>query len=791
MTRWEERIVNWPRINKSAKYLKKLLFTISLLLVAMVIIVSGVLFYGAEKAMVDLNLKGNQKVLSQLRFNIDYMNDNLKNVVITQYFDNRNYPLMYANQIDTFEMLSRIRNLDRFVDSSPFLQSIVMYNAIQNIYYTGGSMEMLPENDVVLAEIDRFIKQERNIPKLSLIPIRINGSLKEDVDVFSMFMYEGSGSIQKSMLMINIKPEWLFDNLNLLNTFVDNEGGTIGVIDQSGNILSPTASNLRLQPESTLQVMQQIETSNVESGQFMESIDGEEHVVTYMSTDLNEWTLVIVQPYSSLIEQINKLKIVALMIILGFILIAFICAIVISFRLYRPIQRLLGHVRPTSNSEFGNLPSNDAIVKDELDYIESAYKGVLTKLDSIKRDYDQNRSIVRSYHAKSLILESHSLSQPDYEQKISKHGLHITQGVHQLMALQIDKAAQFRESLNTKEQKLLQFAIRNIAEHILTTIFQVELIESKEDLIVLLLSSQDEVDQAEAVSLAQQIQVHVEQYYRISLTVVLGESSCDHQTLSHHYTQLHDMCLYRMISGHGSIIRPSMMKQGGSDHDLIKFDDLNKKISEAIRMNHKIQAEDYLADVFHFLQQLQPDQMMHSLLTMLTNIRQVLDEVNKNRLQAISIPWNQYIRKVTELETLTDAKRLFIRLLSEITAKQLDEQQEKYRILVETIKEMIETGYADVNLSLQTISDSLGMTNAHVSRVFRNSETLAIHDYIREVRLKNALHLLENSECTIAEITERVGYGNISNFFRHFKKKHGTTPKEYRLKRTIENNTKE
>jgi YesN/AraC family two-component response regulator len=790
--------VNRIHISRSGKYLKQLLLTIAVSLVAIVVIVSSVLYYGAEKAMVDLNLKGNQKVLSQLKFNIDYMNENLKNVLMTQYFDNRNYPLMYAEQIVPFEMLSRLRNLDRFVVSSPSLHSIVMYNAIQNKYYTGGRIEMSPENDSILAEIDRYIKENRDIPKLQLIPMRGKGRQEEgkpEVDVFSMFMYESnaSNSLQKSMLIVNIQPEWLFDNLNLLNRFIDNESGTIGIMDESGNIFYPTEASLQLQLDFKTRVMQQIRSNGGDSGQFIERDGGVRQVVTYMSTGLNEWKMIIVQPYWSLVDWINELRLMALMIIACFVLFAIVCSIIVSFRLYRPIQRLLGHIRPVPNMDKESLQDEPSNRKDELHYIECAYNGMLTSLQTVKRDYDENRLIVRSYYARTLLLESHSLSKSGFEQLIGEQRLRIAQrGVYRLFMLQIDKAALFRESFNMTEQKLLQFAVRNIAEHVLSSTMQVETIEAKVDLTVLLLSSENEkeLDEAAVVPLAKRIQEVVLSYYRLSLTIALGDANPDYRSLSESYAELQDMCLYRMISGHGSVITAGMIQQNSSDHDLKMLDDLDKKLAEAIRMNHKMQAEEHLAAAFGLLRMLPTDQMMHSLLTMLSGIRNALGEVNKNRLQVIYIGWNQYIREVTELETLADAHTLFTRLLAEIADKQSDQQQNKHLALVDTIKEMIETRYADLNLSLQTIADSLGMTAAYISRVFRKAESLAVHDYIREIRLKHSLSLLERCDSPIGDIMDRVGYGNVSNFFRHFKKQYGSTPNEYRLKRSIENNGK-
>lgn len=108
------------------------------------------------------------------------------------------------------------------------------------------------------------------------------------------------------------------------------------------------------------------------------------------------------------------------------------------------------------------------------------------------------------------------------------------------------------------------------------------------------------------------------------------------------------------------------------------------------------------------------------------------------------------------------------------------------RILIDTIKEMIEEQYVDANLNLQSIASAMKLSSAHISKQFRQQESMSISEYINEVRLRNALTLLENKDYSISRIMDMVGYSNESYFFKLFKKKFGTTPKEYRFKKVIE-----
>ena len=52
--------------------------------------------------------------------------------------------------------------------------------------------------------------------------------------------------------------------------------------------------------------------------------------------------------------------------------------------------------------------------------------------------------------------------------------------------------------------------------------------------------------------------------------------------------------------------------------------------------------------------------------------------------------------------------------------------------------------------------------------------------YLQTVRIEVAKKILENSVQTISEITQQVGYEDVSSFSKMFKRRVGLSPREYR-----------
>jgi YesN/AraC family two-component response regulator len=55
------------------------------------------------------------------------------------------------------------------------------------------------------------------------------------------------------------------------------------------------------------------------------------------------------------------------------------------------------------------------------------------------------------------------------------------------------------------------------------------------------------------------------------------------------------------------------------------------------------------------------------------------------------------------------------------------------------------------------------------------------------VRIKKAVEWIEKTKLSISSIIEKVGFDNLSYFYKLFKKKYGVTPKEYQIDISLKN----
>lgn len=75
-----------------------------------------------------------------------------------------------------------------------------------------------------------------------------------------------------------------------------------------------------------------------------------------------------------------------------------------------------------------------------------------------------------------------------------------------------------------------------------------------------------------------------------------------------------------------------------------------------------------------------------------------------------------------------------------------------------------------------------GRSHEHVCRTCKSVTGLTPSEYVNQIRIEYAAHLLRSDEVSIDEVIASCGFDNNSYFYRLFKRQYGVTPRQYRLR---------
>ena len=84
--------------------------------------------------------------------------------------------------------------------------------------------------------------------------------------------------------------------------------------------------------------------------------------------------------------------------------------------------------------------------------------------------------------------------------------------------------------------------------------------------------------------------------------------------------------------------------------------------------------------------------------------------------------------------------------------------------------------------SVKAMAQGMNMSPEHFSRVFHKVTGQSPRDFLLHTRLMRARHLLAETDLSIADIAEQLGYADLFFFSRQFKQKVGIPPSVYRIK---------
>jgi len=85
-----------------------------------------------------------------------------------------------------------------------------------------------------------------------------------------------------------------------------------------------------------------------------------------------------------------------------------------------------------------------------------------------------------------------------------------------------------------------------------------------------------------------------------------------------------------------------------------------------------------------------------------------------------------------------------------------------------------------LNMSLSQMCSYLNLSKTHLERLVKEEFGCGAVKYYSKLKLMRACFLLQNSDLSIREISEQLGFYDESHFTKFFRRQNGATPREYR-----------
>ncbi|WP_248924429.1 AraC family transcriptional regulator [Paenibacillus hamazuiensis] len=744
-----------------SRALTKMILYMTLTMLLMVTLLSKILYDKFEQIGLKNAYEVNQKLLAQLAYNLDYMNETVRSISITQYFTPGNTLLMQAKDMDTFDKIKSVNAFHNIIVNNPLLHSAILYNHRTGDYHFIDSAED--------RELMARFKENGDLPILKPIPRILNQE-----PVFTYFMYEkGDKDIfDNGALVLNVKMDWL---RNELNKFINDDTNYM-IVNNQGQVIIDAKN--KFQPFETVrwQDFQGLNEARQSDSHMFAYTNNERRLVSFLDIPGTEWAFISDTPSDSVFHFILEVKRQTMLCAVLGMFFAVLVSVALSRIFYSPMGNLVKKVKSVAG-EMGDA-------KDEADYIEKAFRISIDRYTAYKTS---TQDLMKENAIKSLLMDSHSASAAGIESLRELSDFFRPGRFYFLVLLTFDQLKHY-ERMSTAEKQLVKFTVLNIAGEVFGEWEACEKTYLGDGEFVYLLGTNSPDIDSQMKTLHQNIRIFQSLFNRvhksITMSAMIAKPSEENIKLPDLYKEAQRLRQYRLSFGSACVIESGAVLPQAAEP--LYPANMEKKLVEAVKAKNPEGMKDAYVQFIAALGRCDEHRLMLSLLQLSLAIGQTLHETNRNRFEKMSVDPGRFQSDILQSDTLEEMEIQFFQLFEKIAAHSSQPIEMKHQVIVQSVIDYIHLHLADEDLSPKAIAAEFKLSVGHLGDLFKQVVETSISKYIFDLRMEKVKYLLRTTDKSVKEVAASAGLYNEANFYKAFKKEFGVTPNEYRLHTAVE-----
>jgi AraC-like DNA-binding protein len=741
-----------------------LLFSVMVLMLAAFMVA---VYFGLRNNVRRDEEEADRRMLYQMLVNIDYMDNTFKSLCYSFYTLAEVRAIMYLQEPDTYEnCYSQLERLQRIQPQNSFIHSIQIYNHDKNTVY---STKNTLREDLPLGEISAGYGA---MPRLKPILRQIGGA---DMFVLSYFMYDmvNEDGRMNGALVMNIQLDWLLGNIQRVNLMDSMDRNQLYVLTSDMRFLEASgasspregAGEFRTALVSALGGEFERHGAPGEEGySFTSRIDKESYLISVVSVKSSNWMILNARSQSAVYQYMgNLLKnilLLASLCVIAFLLVS----LVLSRRIYRPIENLLEHIRPLAAGI--PLPTID---RDEFTWLKKVY-------ESYEEHFQEYRQTAKAYTLRYLLQDSSEINEAGFARTLTEQGISLSLGEpFVVFIVSAGKNARENEGGPASETERALGNTERLFAEALSPRFPFESLRLNAGSICFIINAgADALEELRAVLLAAQGRAE------IPLRAALAGPQDGVNCVSGLHNTAQRLLLYHFVLPGQPLI--SQVEVGRRDAETPYPYDLEAGFLADLEKHRPEEMSRRLGELIEGLRNMEIYNLHFYLRRMLSEVRKTLFRMNEGLESPVDLETRFSEGQLLALPTLDDfARTLQANLVDAASRPERRQYGDKSGEIMAQVLDIIQNTYADVNLNAAELASMLKITPSTLSRVFNEHMQKSIPEYINTLRMEKAAEWLRNSKLSNREIMSRIGMENESYFYKVFKNQYGRNPSEYRL----------
>ncbi|WP_409342384.1 helix-turn-helix domain-containing protein [Paenibacillus sp. MBLB4367] len=606
-----------------------------------------------------------------------------------------------------------------------------------------------------------------------------NRSSQPNVTLIRHFPAAEKPENRTGMIAVNIQEESLSQMFSDLRF---NGNGNVFVIDRQGIILSHSDKTKIGQQFASDLRMEDIGTRN-DSGSFHYTNGKQSEWIFYVNSQYTGWKLVYIVDQKQVSDLFLTIRNVLIALAACMIILSIGSVVFLNRKWFYPVELFINSVAQLVDKQSGHTKRpGDKPISTELGSLENRIRNMVASYSDAERQLHENKPMLKLQILFDIFV-GHRLRYDLAKTYFDHIGISIYPSNFLVMTAELDNRIT-HEHVN--DVNLYLYAISNVAEELMNVEDQplcgaaVQINEYQVAILVSFKDNHPDSNERLARSFAQSLQEVVTAYFKQTISIGIGSHYEQFSDIRLSYQESQQWIHYKMVAGRNSIITRHDITD--DSNRLLLLYELAEVLLEAVKQVDREKASKAIDSMFGIIADsniIHQGIVQFALQLIYRAGRASADETIAEYLKASYVRIEQSLE---HCETIDDMKQRLAEIMDNIFETMLEKRIARKRTwnAVEEIIAYLDKNYGNTELSLNYLAEKFHLSPGYLSRSFKDFTTINFMDYLIQIRMSAAQTLLNESQLSINQIAEQVGYANVTSFMRSFKKIHGLTPSEYR-----------
>ncbi len=325
----------------------------------------------------------------------------------------------------------------------------------------------------------------------------------------------------------------------------------------------------------------------------------------------------------------------------------------------------------------------------------------------------------------------------------------------------------------------MQFMFNNALEELITTEGSIILALNERHLLIMLpfpktiiRNLYDEIHQ-----LLEKAQHAILQYLKIGVSFYLGDLCKNLTELKKQAQQFLEASTFRFYAGESCLIKLQSITTTQDDIFVYYADALQSIRNCIVSKDKQLAAATVIRWIDHINHLKYPvESVLGLVLKMVTEI-----ELKYTVMQNFVTNFNaeQFHRIIYSIETLEHLKMWLAQYLEQKITSMETISDPSIRKEIADAKRFVMINIGE-KISMEEMAQRLTLNSSHFSRMFKAETGETFISYVTRIKMERAKELLDQSDLSIQEIAEQLGYDHTSYFIKLFRNYSGHSPNEHR-----------